>query len=556
MKSSAPICIELVGGVGEMGHHHAVLDLGEDSFLLDCGVLAPGPEDPGVDRIVPPLEPALRRWRAGRLRGLLLTHGHRDHVGAVADLLEAIPELPVYGTAFSLALALRRGGSSADLRTVRPGEPIALGATRVSWLRVTHSIPSASSVALESEAGRVVHSGDFRIQPDPLLGAPTDRVGLEALGDAGVDLALVDSTNAGLPGSTRAEAEVAANLAERIRSVPGLVVVTTFSSHVERVVGCLQAASAVGRRLAVYGRSIERVVAEAVSAGVLRLKKGDLLSVDQVMKLPAHQAMVVLTGTQGEFRAPLARIGRREDPRLKLGPGDFVGWSARVIPGSERAVGTIVERLVQAGVDVHAPWSAGPPIHTSGHGHADEVASWLSWVRPRFVLPVHGQHWHLEQNRRELERSGHQVLRAVTGQRLHLWPDDRRSETEDADLAEAAWVVGQGPWPASEPALRQRRRLAWEGAATVVMPWDGRRIGLPAVVTLGVFAVAGRLALETAIARELQTELSDRAWSDPDALREAARLSLRWAIKRRTGTRVVTEARVVPARDMVENAKA
>jgi ribonuclease J len=556
MSSQAPIVVELIGGVGEMGQHHAALDLGPDSFLLDCGVLAPGPEDAGVDRIVPPLEPALRRWRQGRLKGLLLTHGHRDHMGAVPDLLEAIPELPVYGTALTLALALRGRGQGLDLRTVRPGEPVRLGAASITWFGVTHSIPSACSVAVQAPAGTVVHSGDFRIQDEPLLGKPTDVTGLTALGDAGVDLALVDSTNAGLPGRTLPEAVVAENLAERIRGVTGRVVITTFSSHLERIVGCVRAAEAVGRKVAVYGRSIERVAAEGAAHGALRLKKGQLLGVDQVMALPPHQALLVVTGTQGEFRAPLARMGRGEDPRVRLGPGDFVGWSARVIPGSERAVGTVVERLVQAGVEVHVPWAPGPRIHTSGHGHSAEVEDWLSWVRPRFVLPVHGQHWHLQQNRRARLERGHQLLQGVSGTRLELWPDSGRVETCDAEVGESLYVVGGDRWPAGEPALRQRRRLSWDGAATAVIPWDGARVGTPVVATLGVFCVASRLEVERTIAQEMAVELGARSWERADELREAGRLVLRWAIKRRTKTRVVTEARVGPPSDMVENVEA
>ena len=556
MSSQAPLVVELIGGVGEMGQHHAVVDLGPDSFLLDCGVLAPGPEDPGVDRIVPTLEPALRRWREGRLRGLLLTHGHRDHVGAVPDLLEVIPELPVFGTDLSLALALRGRTQGRDVRTVRPGVSVQLGEASATWLGVTHSVPSSCSVALSAPSGRVVHSGDFRIQQDPLLGRPTDCEGLAALGELGVDLALVDSTNAGLPGRTLGERQVSANLADRIRDVPGRVVITTFSSHVERVVGCIHAAERVGRRVAVYGRSIERVVAEAEAHGVLRLKKGRLLGVDQVMALPPNEAMLVVTGTQGEFRAPLARMGRGEDPRVRLGPGDFVGWSARVIPGCERAVGIVVERLVQAGVDVHVPWAPGPQIHTSGHGHSEEVEQWLSWVRPRWVLPVHGQHWHLQQNRRARQSHGHRVLRGQTGTRIEVWPESGRVETPDSGLAESLHVVGGGRWPASEPALRQRRKLGWEGAATVVIPWDGARIGAPVVATLGVFGVASRFDIEDRIAGELAIELGARGWNRADELREAGRLALRWAIKRRTGTRVVTEARVGRPPDMVENVEA
>jgi ribonuclease J len=561
------IVVEPVGGLTEMGHHHLLLDLAEDSFVLDCGALASGPEDPGVERIVAPLEPALRRYEAGRLRGLLLTHAHRDHIGAVADLLNVAPDLPVYGTDFTLALvrrhleATRFSRGTPSLRTVKQGSEVLVGETRLRWLRVTHSIPSASSLALSSPAGVVVHSGDFRLQERPLLGAPSDEDGLRALGDVGVDLALVDSTNAGLPGSTRPEWEVVDHLVDRIADVRGRVVVTTFSSHVERIAACIEVGARTGRQVAVYGRSVERVVAEARHVGLLPLKKYPLRDVQEVMALPPDQGLLVVTGTQGEFRAPLARMARGEDPRVRLGPGDLVAWSARVIPGQERAVGVVVERLLAAGVEVHPPWAPGPALHGSGHGHADEVRRWLSWVRPRFVLPVHGQRWHVDQARRTLASIEHgpELLAATSGERLEIEPDSGAVQRGPGAGGEAIVVVGGGRWSASEPSLRQRRRLGLDGAATVVVPWDGRRTGPPQVVTLGIFAQNEREAVERKLEEEVAAELSvlqERLVGKQ--LQDEAGWALRRAIKRRTGTRVVVEARLSPISPpvVVENDKA
>lgn len=561
------IAVELVGGTGEMGHHHAVLDLGCDSFLLDCGLLMPEPEDPGIDRVIPPLGAARSRWEQGRLRGLLLTHGHRDHTGAVGDLLALLPGLPVYGTAFTLAMVAGGigkevageagelpGVAPAEMRTVRQGEPVRIGQATVTWLRVTHSIPSSSSIVVAGPLGTVVHSGDFRVQDRPLLGEPCDERGFREAGDLGVDLALLDSTGAGVPGSTTAEAEVSSAIAERIAGTRGRVVIVTFSTQVERLAGCLAAARATGRRVGVYGRSIGRVVAEAAACGLLPQGGAAILGIEEITQVPPEQALLVVPGSQGESRAPIARIARGEDPWVRLGPGDFVGWSARVIPGNERAVHRIVDRLVADGVDVHAPWDAGPALHCSGHGQQDEIARWLSWVRPRAVLPVHGGHWHLQRNRDLLGRLGiAQVLRARSGDRVVVDPSTKEAEVQPGRPGGPDLVVGNQRWAAEEPALRQRRSMARSGCATATVPWDGRRAGTPIVATLGVFAQVGRSGAEAEIAREVGSALRRREWTNGPELQEEARLALRRAVRRLSGTKVAAEVRLASSCDVVES---
>lgn len=560
----APIVVEPVGGLGEMGHHHLVLDLGPDSFLVDCGMLFAPASDPGVDHIAPSPEPALARARDGRLRGLILTHGHLDHLGAVPELLSHLPGLPVYATPWTLALLRRRldrgeppQPAALEARVVQPGETVRIGDTDVSWLRVTHSLPEACSVVFRNDAGCVVHSGDFRIQEDPLLGPPSDAGGLRAAGEAGVDLALVDSTSSAGDGRTLPEREVAANLAAEAGDAEGAVVVTSFSSHVERMWACLLAARATGRRLAVYGRSAEETARLAIERGLLPATSGELLTLDELARTPKSKLLVFVTGSQGEWRAPLARIARGEDRRLSLGPGDRVIWSARVIPGGERTVGALLNSFVEAGVDVVPPWgprAAG--LHTSGHGRREEVAAWLSWVRPRHIVPVHGEPWHLVRHQEVLEE-GHRHVHALrSGQRLSLDPSTDQVEIEDAEAGKQIWIAEGGVrFPEGDGGLRTRRKMGTTGALTAVVPWsEGRLAGTPVVVVLGLVPLGDTPALERSLAEGLVSELSSWDPVQGDAT-ERVRLALRALVRRAVGTKPPGIVRLVAPASVVTYAK-
>ena len=540
-----------------MGHHHMVLDIGPDSFLIDCGILMPGPWDPGVDRITPSFEPAVERWQSGRLRGLLLTHGHIDHIGAVPDLLARLPDLPVYGTPWTLALVRRRlakdelaVGRASELRRVAPGEAVQIGASSAEWLRVTHSIPEASSLAVWSDAGCVVHSGDFRIQDSPLLGPPSDEAGLRRLGDRGVDLALVDSTSSAGHGSTTAEAVVADRITRAIDGTPGYVVVTMFSSHVERLWGIVLAARASGRRVCLLGRSLVETAALAVERGMLPLEAGELLPTDQLGSVPRSGVVLVVTGTQGEFRAPLARMSRGEDRLVRLGPGDRVLWSARVIPGQERAVGLVVNRLVELGVDVLPPWGQSEALHTSGHGRRDEVARWLGWVRPRHVVPIHGEPWHLEAHRRALEGvvAPARILTLRSGQQLHREaPEQSWTLKTLPPSGPTHHAVGSVTFAASDPSLSARRRAGRAGAMVVLVRWEARHPpDLVEVVTTGVVPEATRERFDAGLSAGLRTELEERkAAPELDDRREQVRLLARAAVRRATDSKPVCVVRLL-----------
>jgi ribonuclease J len=558
------IVIEAVGGLGEMGHHHMVVDLADDSFLLDCGVLFPEARDPGLDSISPSMRPAVDRHRRGVLRGLLLTHAHRDHIGAIPELLTELPDLPIFGTRFTLAMVesqLERDswkGAKPDLRLVEQGEPVSIGDVQVTWFAVTHSLPSASSVALESQVGTLVHSGDFRVQSEPLLGPPCDAAGLRALAERGVDLALVDSTGAGSPGATLPERDLVDNLEELAEGHEGRLVLTTFSSHVERLVGFLEVARRTGRKMAVYGRSLLGMMELAHQQGLIPRGHPQLSDAATVMAGPPDKAMLVVTGSQGEPRAPLNRMSRGED-KVKLAPGDLVAWSARLIPGNEKAAGRLVNGFLAQGVDVIPPWGGGPVIHTSGHARRDEIAEWLSWVRPRRVLPVHGEEWHLSHHRElldELGLSAEQILTCHSGDRLSLDVDTHEVEIGEGIPGTPMARTGSLLWSMGEIALRERRKLAHSGSATVVILWDeGRerprsRVG---VVTQGVFAESRREEMELAVSKEVSSVLFDGPDRPKDQWIEAGRLALRRAIRTCTGTKVSCASRLLPIRAMVES---
>ena len=548
-RSRQTLAVEPVGGVGEMGHHHLLLDVGLDTFAIDCGMRMPGPDAAGIDKITPPFEPALERAEDGSLRALILTHGHLDHIGAVGDLLARLPDLPVYGTPWTLALLRRRLGrdeaalsKAPDLRPVSRGETARIGSADVTWLGVTHSLPDACSVAVQGDAGCVVHSGDFRIQEDPLLGPPSQRAAFERVGAAGVDLALVDSTSSAGTGATESERAIADRLADAVSDVDGYAVVTLFSSHIERLWACVLAARAVGRRVCVMGRSLAETAALAVERGVLPVESGELIPVDSLSRHPRDRVLLVVTGTQGEWRTPLARMAREEDSRVRLGPGDAVFWSARVIPGEERSVGLVVNRLVDLGVRVVPPWSrAAPPLHTSGHARWDEVAQWLDWVRPRHVVPIHGEPWHLESHRESLiEHLGSErVLTLRSGDRLTRAAPGA-SWLRESLAAHEPTLHGPGSvsFTRGDRALAARRRAGRSGVVAVFVRWTPAGLDHLEIATTGIVPDARSESFEASIRQSLHEELVGRRPAlNPAARSEQVRLLVRGAIKKRTGTK-------------------
>src|SRR5579871_2714148 len=399
-----------LGGIGEIGMNLAIYGIGESRrrrwLIVDCGVSFAAEEHlPGVDLILPDIRFLVEERR--NIVGLVLTHAHEDHMGALIDLWPQL-KVPLYATPFAAALfearrLSERAAPEIPVNTVPPGGRLALGPFTVDFINVAHSIPESNALAIHTPLGTVVHTGDWKIDPAPLIGAPTDEATFTALGDEGV-LALVgDSTNAIRDGRSPSESDVAKTLAHLIRTAPARVAVTTFASHVGRIRAVAEAARAAEREVVVVGRAMQRVIQVARETGYLDGVQ-EFRGVESYGYLPPDKVLALLTGSQGEPRAALARIAQDEHPDVALSRGDRVIFSARPIPGNEKAIAKVINGLVLQGVEVITDRTH--LVHVSGHPRRDELREMIGWVRPKIVIPAHGEALHLAEHAELARRAG------------------------------------------------------------------------------------------------------------------------------------------------------
>ncbi len=377
-----------LGGLGEFGKNVLWLRCRDSSILVDVGVSFPDETFPGIDRIAPDFAPL----RGERIEAILLTHGHEDHIGAL-PLLREWCDAPVYGLPFTLALAKRRLSEAeapmGRLEEIRGGERRRIGEFAFTFYRVSHSVPDSAAILIEAGDVKVLHSGDFKLDTDPPDGEWTDRDGIAAAVETGVDLALLDSTNAERPGRAASERLAGRGLATAFAGAPGRIVLTTFSSHVARISQACDAALTLGRRLAFLGRSVRTVAEIAERFGRLRLPSGCRVSAPELSSEPPSRLLCFVGGSQGEPFSALSRLALDEHQDLSLSPGDLVLFSARTIPGHERSVNRVADHLARRGARVLRETE--PPLHVSGHAHREDLADWLDLARPRHVMPIHGE---------------------------------------------------------------------------------------------------------------------------------------------------------------------
>lgn len=421
-----------LGGIGEVGRNMTVFEHAGRMLVVDCGVLFPEDDAPGVDLILPDFR-ALES-RLDDIDALVLTHGHEDHIGAVPFLLRLRPDLPVVGSRFTLALLAakcKEHRQNPVLIEVVENEHRTFGPFELQFLAVNHSIPDALAVAIRTEAGLVLHTGDIKLDQLPLDGRLTDLAGFHRLGDEGVDLFLVDSTNAEVPGFVTPERQIGPVLDGVIGKAKQRVIVACFASHVHRVQQVLDVAAAYGRRVALVGRSMVRNMGIAVDLGLLTVPEGLFIDLDEAMQLPEDQVVFVSTGSQGEPLSALSRMARGEHRHISIRAGDLVVLASSLIPGNETAVFGVVNGLVRLGAQVVHQGTA--KVHVSGHASAGELLYLYNAVRPSNVMPVHGEWRHLRANAE---------LAALTGV-----PPERVVIAEDGvvvDLVDgAASIVGR-----------------------------------------------------------------------------------------------------------------
>lgn len=394
-----------LGGVGEVGRNMTVLEHDGHLLVVDCGVLFPSEDSPGVDLILPDFRAIEDRLDA--IDALVLTHGHEDHIGAVPFLLRQKPDLLVVGSKFTLALVeakCREHRLTPHLLEVREGERNHLGTFDCEFFAVNHSIPDALAVAIRTPAGTVLHTGDIKLDQLPLDGRLTDLAGFSRLGDEGVDLLLIDSTNAEVPGFVTPERDIAPVIDDVFRKAPTRLIVACFASHVHRVQQVLDAAARHGRKVCFTGRSMVRNMGIASDLGLLRVPENLLVELDAALEMPESDVVLVSTGSQGEPLSALGRMARGDHRQITITPGDTVVLLSSLIPGNETAVFGVINGLTRLGAEV--VHSGVAKVHVSGHASAGELLFLYNALRPRNVMPVHGEWRHLRANAAIAARTG------------------------------------------------------------------------------------------------------------------------------------------------------
>jgi ribonuclease J len=534
-----------LGGTGEIGMNLNLYRFGDRWLAVDCGIGFGGSEHPEVDIMV--ADPGFIADRRAALCGLVITHAHEDHLGAVPYLWRQL-RCPVYATPFA-ASVLRRKLTEAQLlqevplRVVEPGGSFEVPPFSLRFIRMAHSIPQAQALLLRTPAGAVLHTGDWKLDPEPLIGPRTDEAALAQIGEEGVLALVCDSTNALVEGHAGSESEVRRSLATLIRSLRGRVVVTCFASNVARMESVALAAREAGRRVAAFGRSLRTIEAAARECGYLA-GVPPFADEDAVADIADDRVLILATGSQGEPRSALARIALDQHPRLELGEGDTVVFSSRVIPGNERAIGTMQDNLVRRGVRLMT--DADHRIHVSGHPTRDDLRRLYRLVKPPVVVPVHGEWRHLAAQAELAREAGAEPVLLEDGDILRLAP----GPVAVVDSAPVGRLVVDGNRlvPLTGGVMAARRRMLFNGVAVASLAVDaaGRLHGQPQVSVPGLFdadeAEAGQLAGEFAAA---VAELAAAVRRDDTLLAEAARAALRRVLGRRLQKRPLVAVHVL-----------
>jgi ribonuclease J len=504
---------------------------------------------PGVDYVIPDF--SYLRARRDAFRGVVLTHGHEDHVGALSYLLRDF-DVPVYGTPLTLALARSRLAEHGVLERARlvpyaPGDEVPLGSFTVRPIRVTHSIADGIGLAIETPVGTVVHTGDFKLDPRPVDGRQPDYSAFAALGERGVLLLCSDSTNVGRPGHTGSETDVGAALADRFAEAPGRIIVATFASHIHRIQQVLDLAARCRRRVALLGKSMVGNVTVAAELGYLTVPDGLLVSLEELADLPASAQVILSTGSQGETNSAVALIAAGEHKYVQAGPGDLVIFSSRVIPGNERVIGRAINALLRRGAEVL--WEDVAFVHVSGHASREDLKHMLALTRPRYFMPVHGEYRHLLQHARLAESMG------IAADHIFLVDDGLGLELAKSGArvlgrypAERILVDGKGIGDVGAVVLRDRQLLAEAGMVVVALTIDaqtGTLVAGPEIASRGFVYVKEADELMEEVKAAVREAVTGR--QEPEVIdRELIGAIVRSAVRRFINQRFQRKPVVMP----------
>jgi ribonuclease J len=537
-----------LGGTGEIGMNLNVYGTQGKWLAVDVGVTFGDDTIPGVDVVMP--DHLFLEENADDLAGIVITHAHEDHIGALAYLW---PDLrcPVYCSPFAAAfletkLKEERLDGEVPVHIIEQGERVQIGPFNVEFVPMTHSIPQANMLAIRTDLGTVVHTGDWKIDPAPVVGLPCDLQRLREIGDEGVLACISDSTNILNPGHSGSEGAVRESLVDVIGKYSGRIAVSCFASNVARLDSIINAARANGRSVCLVGRSLWRIADVCRKVGLMQ-DCGPLLEAEQAADLPDNKVLYVCTGSQGEPRAAMARIAWDSHPYVKLGKGDVVLFSSRVIPGNEKAIFKLHNQLVRLGVEIVTDREAF--IHVSGHPAKEEVTELYKLIRPQSVIPVHGEARHLQEHADfALNMGAEDALVIADGQVVELAPKGPRvvAEVEIGRLT----LEGERIVPLDSPILRDRKKMIINGSAvvTLVMDQRGRIMGQPLVTTHGLFAPEDDRGDEIDLGQLVASavdRMDARARRDDEAVRETARRVIRRSFNGDQGRKPVTDIHLV-----------
>lgn len=505
-----PIKVSFLGGLNEVGKNMTLFEYGEDMFLVDCGLAFPDQDMLGVDLVLPDFTYVERN--ADRIRGIVITHGHEDHIGGLPYLLKVL-NVPVYGTNLTIGLIqgkLREHGllNSATLNVIKPGDVITLGGFTVEAIHVNHSIPDALGLTIRCEGGTIVHTGDFKIDTTPIDGGMMDLGRLAEIGQEGVLCLMSDSTNAERPGFTESERKVGESFETLFRKAGNnRIIVATFSSNIHRVQQIMNVAASLGRKVALVGRSLENVVSISAELGYLNVPEGIVIDINMINRYPADKLVIITTGSQGEPMSALTRMAFSDHRKVEIHPNDYVIISATPIPGNEKTVSRVVNELMKLGADV--VYEKMYEVHVSGHACQEELKMIMGIVKPKYFIPVHGELKHLRKH------AGLALSMGIPKENILIADNGRVAEISKKALrctstvpAGRVFVDGYGVGDVGSVVLRDRKHLAQDGLVIVAVCIDresGMIVSGPDVVTRGFVYVKESEELINA-AREVAVE--------------------------------------------------
>ena len=529
-----PIKIIPLGGLGEFGLNMMLVEYGDAAIAIDCGLMFPGAELLGVDLVIPDVSYLLEH--RDKLKAIILTHAHEDHVGALPYILKHL-DVPIFGSRLTLGLLANKLKEhdledSADIREITAGDPFEVAPFKIEGIRVTHSLMDCLAIAIETPAGTIIHTGDFKIDNTPMEGEMFDFQRFAAYGEKGVLLLLSDSTNVERPGFTPSEREVGSNLQQIVEHSTGKVLVSTFSSSIPRIQQVVDISERCGRKVVLSGRSMIRNSQVASDLGYLRLPRGFMLESERWHDLPSDKLTFLTTGSQGEPLSALHRIALDDHKTIKVAPGDTVILSSKFIPGNEKTISNLINHLYRRGAEVH--YEKVSEIHVSGHASQEELRIMLQLTRPRYFVPIHGEYRHLVKHRKLAQDVG------VPQENCFILEDGDVLEIDNHGARKAqpirvgrVVVDGKGVGDVGDVVIRDRRHLSEDGMVLAVMAihqQSGELVAGPDLISRGFMGLEeSEEVLEQARQAVMDTlnSMNHETRTDPAELQEEVRKTLR-----------------------------